>query len=148
MQAVWWRLGHHARRRSYGVNFRTIWLCLGDETLGHVEQIWRRRSHDTWCAWIWATDGGRWARGESNPLKFDEEACTEWAACLVESGVRTWLVVNNLLSLPLLPSLHHTTALRHSAGIEGMPSQFPVASLVVDGWLEGLEPPTAHRLGL
>jgi hypothetical protein len=37
--------------------------------LGHVEQIWQMRSHDTWCVWIQAVDGGHWARGKLNPLK-------------------------------------------------------------------------------
>jgi hypothetical protein len=64
-------------------------LCLGDGTLGHVQQIRQRRGHNTWCAWIWAIDGGRWARGESNLLKSYEEACAELATCLVESEVGT-----------------------------------------------------------
>jgi hypothetical protein len=64
-------------------------LCLGDEMLGHVQQIRQRRGRNTWCAWIRAIDGGRWARGESNPLKSREEACAEWATRLVESEAGT-----------------------------------------------------------
>jgi hypothetical protein len=60
--------------------------CLGDGSIGHVEQIWQTRNHNTWCVWIRAIDGGRWARGESNPLKSHEEACAKWVARLVESG--------------------------------------------------------------
>jgi hypothetical protein len=53
---------------------------------GHVEQIWWRRSHDTWCGWIRAIDDSRWARGEVVPPKSCEEACAEWVARMGESG--------------------------------------------------------------
>jgi hypothetical protein len=43
----------------------------------------------TWCMWIQTVGGGWWAQGESGPLKSHEEACAEWAACLVESGAGT-----------------------------------------------------------
>jgi hypothetical protein len=71
------------------VHSRTVLLHLGDGTSDHVEQIWRSRSSETWCARIWAIDGGRCAREESDPLKFHEKACAEWAAHVVKSGVGT-----------------------------------------------------------
>jgi hypothetical protein len=56
---------------------------------GHVEQIWRRRSCGTWCVQIQTVNDSRWARGELDPLKSHEKACTEWTARVVESRVGT-----------------------------------------------------------
>jgi hypothetical protein len=52
-------------------------LHLGDGMSGHVEQIEQRRGRGTWCAWIQAVDGIRWARWESDPLKSYEKTCVE-----------------------------------------------------------------------
>jgi hypothetical protein len=71
---------------AFPVSSHFIWEM---ERRGHVEHIWQRRSHGTWCAWIRAIDDDWWARGESDFLKSHEEACVEWAARLVESRVGT-----------------------------------------------------------
>jgi hypothetical protein len=68
------------------VHSRTVPLRLGGGTSGHVERIWRRRSHDTQREWIRAIGGGQWAQGKSDPLKSHEEACTEWVAHVVSLG--------------------------------------------------------------
>jgi hypothetical protein len=69
----------------------------------------------------------------SSPLKSREEACVEWATHLMKSGAGTTLIVNALLTPPLLHSHHYATALRHAMGIKGAPGRFPKVSLVVDG---------------